>query len=62
MIYKIFTRIILEESPELKRDLESHIKEMDLKDHLIHSQASARSGHGTCYASAAYFDQLQELY
>ena len=27
--------IILEEAPELKRKLESQIKEMDLEDHLI---------------------------
>ena len=32
----------LEDTPELNRNLESQIKWMDLKDHLIRSQASAR--------------------
>ena len=34
--------IMLEEAPEQERNLESQIKKMDLEDHLIHSQASAR--------------------
>jgi len=32
----------LEDAPELNGNLESLIQEMDLEDHLIRSQASAR--------------------
>jgi len=32
----------LEDAPELNRNLESQIKEMDLEDHLIRFQASTR--------------------
>jgi len=40
-ITRILQDIILEEAHEPKRNLESQIKEMDLEDHLIRSQASA---------------------